>query len=203
MSDRNDMQDNQPDWEGLTSLWQDSPPVDMQKLARNARLVWWRMRIIATIEMLACIVGAGVFSYMIYDAQSVPQVVFGIFGILFSFGGGYGCLWVRRGAWGQPDGDALSLVRLQIRRAEAGVRYVMFNNWLGLVSLAIFPLAFWVLHDGTRELSAERLHDFYKLATLAFVVMAVSVVGLWPFGRRKKRELEQLREVERQLSEVD
>jgi hypothetical protein len=203
MSDRKDMNENQPDWDDLTSLWQDSPPVDMQRLAKNARLVWWRMRIITSVEMIVCLAGFGVFAYMTYDAQSLAQMVFGVFGMVFSLGGGYGCLWVRRGAWGRPEDDALSLVRLQMKRADAAVKYVKLNNWLGLAAIAIFPLAYWVIHDGTRELTPERLAYFNKMMVLAIVVMGASIVALWPYGRRKKRELEELREVERQLNEAD
>lgn len=202
MSDRkDDMNSGQPDWDDLKGLWQESPAVDLGKLARNARLVWWRMRIIAAFEMLCCIAGALVFAYMIYDAESNAQLVFGVFGVLFSLGGGYGCLWVRRNAWGAPDDNALSLVRLQINRAEAAIKYVSLNNWLGLGALAIFPLAYWVIHDGTRELTPERLDNFNKMVVVAAIVMGVSIIGLWPYGKRKKRELVELKELERQLSD--
>ena len=205
MSDRNNdhMKPGQPDWDDLKELWQESPAVDLEKLARNARRVWWRMRIIATLEILVCLAGFAVFAYMAFDMKSPAQVTFGIFGMLFSLGGGYGCLWVRRGAWGQPEDDALSLVRLQIRRADAAVKYVKLNNWLGLAAIAIFPMAYWVIHDGTRELTPERLANFNKMMLLAIAVMAASIVALWPYGRRKKRELEELRKVEAQLSESD
>ena len=204
MSDRkNDMNSGQPDWDDLKDLWQESPDIDFAKLAKNAKLVWWRMRILAAVEMMTCVAGVILFGYMVYDAQSLAQVVLGGFGVLFSLGGGYGCLWVRRGAWGQPDDDALSLVRLQIKRAKAAVKYVRLNNWLGLGSAAIFPLAYWVIHDGTRELTPDRLATFNKLVVVAALVMVVSIVSLWPYGRRKRRELEELRDVERQLSELD
>ena len=194
---------NQPDWEDLKDIWQDSPPVDMEKMARNARFVWWRMRIITFVELCICVAGAAVFAFAIYQHQTLARAIFGLFGVCFCLGGGYGCLWARRGAWGRAEGDALSLVQLQIQRARAGIRYVKINCWMVLPALGILPLSFWVMNDGTREFSVERADNFYIALAVAGAVVVASVVPLLPYYFKKKRELVELEALRRQLSEDD
>ncbi|WP_262689498.1 hypothetical protein [Kordiimonas aestuarii] len=202
MSDRKNMS-HQPEWDDLKTMWQDSTPVDMEKLARNARLVWWRMRLIALVEILFCIVGAAVFLYAIVEQQSLARVVFGVFGVCFCVGGGYACFWSRRGAWGHAEDDALSLVRLQIKRARAGIRYVKLNCWMGVASIAILPLAFWVMNDGTRNVGPDHMKEVHITLAVAGLAIIASVVALWPYYRKKKRELHELEVLEHQLSEED
>ncbi|NVJ98308.1 MAG: hypothetical protein HWE25_09155 [Alphaproteobacteria bacterium] len=143
MSNQPDM----PDWDDLQDLWQDTPEVDMSKLASHARFVWWRMRFNFAFELLAC---AGGLAFMIWDlwhAEGWIRILFDIFFILFCSGGLWAAFYVRRGAWGDPGETALSLVELQIKRAQSSIRYVQVNNWGCLAGVPIIVMTYLMVHQ--------------------------------------------------------
>ncbi|WP_417449698.1 hypothetical protein [Kordiimonas sp.] len=202
MSDRK-QEPEQPDWDDLKDIWQDSPPVDMARMARTARFVWWRMRFNFVLELLVSIAGVGVFAYLLYGVGSLPQLLLACAGMLLSFGGLYAAFRIRKNAWGEPGDTALSLVQLQIRRAQSAILYVKANNWLGIISLSMLPLAYWVLYDGTKEATEERVAHFELFLCLGFAVIVVVLLAMLPYLRRKQRELKELEQLARQLSDED
>ena len=190
-----------PDWGALQTMWQDSPHVDMTKMARSARFVWWRMRINFASEILACFIGFGFSGFLLFGHESAAQVALALFLMVFCGLGFYAAFWVRRGAWGDPGGDALSLVRLKIRQAQSGVLYFKANVWLGIMALLLLPLAYWVVFDGTVEVNEARLHRLIIVVIVSVLAIVGTPIALWPYYKRKQREIIDLEEIAKQLDE--
>jgi len=187
-----------PEWDDLQNMWQDTPAVDMAKMARSARFVWWRMRVNFAVEIIMSIFGVGVFSMRI-DFVSVPASMLGILGALYCCLTFWAAIHIRRGAWDNPDKDVLSLVRLQIRRAKSTLLYIKLNSWLGFAGILLLPLVYWVLYErfGTFD------HDKVRTVNWVFGGLVLFVIAfpliLRPFTKRKKREISKLEEIEVQL----
>ncbi len=192
-----------PNWDNLQQLWQDSPPVDMDRMAKKARFVWWRMRVNFVIELLMCSVGFVVTLYLLYRATTLATCVFAFSAWLLSSGGIYAAFRIRRGAWGHPGDTAQSLVALQIRRTKSAILYVKANYWLGLVSLAMLPLAWWTIVDEDPNIAADELLRVKYTIGAALIALIVVMVALWPYMKKKQSELEELQDIAKQLEEED
>ncbi len=191
----NDM--NGPEWDNLQKMWQDSPEIDMNKLARNAKFVWWRMRINFIIEVLACILGIVLFGLMI-DFSQLEFSLLGGFGVLFCMISLWMAVVIRKGAWGKPDDTALSLINLQIARAKSSIKYIKFNSYMGLGTLVILALGFRIIYikHGTLLPNAESDPSIYimlgVLIGLGSTAFLFPIIG-WVFIKRKRRLINELK----------
>jgi hypothetical protein len=184
----------------LKDVWQDSPDVDMGKMAKHARFVWWRMRINFAFEVVFALIGLVVLGSHV-DASSVPGSAFGIVGSLYCLGALWAAFRIRRGAWAEAGVDALSLVELQIKRAKSSILYIKLNSAFGYLGLVIIALGYWVLLDRYGSLSDERLfvvHWFFGIMTL---ILLIFPHAFKPYVRRKKEEIRRLIGVAKQLKD--
>ena len=195
-------ENGEPDWDALQSVWQDTPPVDMAKLARNARFVWWRMRANFALEVGFSLFGMFIFGRLI-DLSSLSATLFGVVGELFCIVGLWASVHIRRGVWNEAGEDALGLVRLQIKRASSELVYVRVNCWLGYASLVLMLLALWFLFDRIDALEPERLLKVRWVFGLVFAVIIIFPFATRPFVRRKKALIEKLLLVEKELEQEE
>ncbi len=202
MDNNQDLMDT-PEWDNLQELWQDSPSVDMEKMARKARFVWWRMRVNFVIELLMCGAGLIVTLYLMYRATTMATYVFAGAAGLLSVGGIYAAFRIRRGAWGEPGDTALSLIELQIRRAKSAILYVKANYWLGIVSFAMLPLAWWTITDEDPGIAPDELQRVRYIIVAALAALIMVMMVLWPYMKKKQRELIELEKIAKQLKEDD
>lgn len=200
MDNNHDMREAS-DWGELQQLWQNSPPVDTDKMARKARFVWWRMRVNFAIELLMCGAGFVVALYLLYQAHTLATYVFAFAAWLLSTGGLYAAFRIRRGAWGRPGDTAQSLVALQIRRARSAILYVKANYWLGIVSFAMLPLAWWMVVDEDPNITADELLRVKYIIGGGLAALVMVMLALWPYMKKKQSELEELQNIARQLDE--
>jgi len=187
-----------PDWDNLQQVWQDTPPVDMGKMARHARFVWWRMRINFALEIIISLTGLVVFA-LLFDPSVPSSMAFSLFGMLFCLAGMWVAVKIRTGAWGEPEDTALSLVELQIRRAKSAIRYIKFNIYLGLAAVTLIPLGFWKLYDNYDKLSVERLNLATGLFIVSFLVIVLFPFVTRPYVRKKRALIKSLHAIAEQL----
>lgn len=199
MTDRDQM----PDWDDLKDLWQQGPNLDMERMARQARFVWWRMRINFVLEILLCTIGVGFMGHFMWSDPTLARLTFGGLMTAFCVFGVWAAFWVRAGAWDSADGTALSLIRLQIERAYAGIRYVKINLWAFAVSFPVLGGGAWAVLTQEPPPSDRRI-TFLIAFCLGYLVMAF-VFWLVSRGyvKRKRREIEDLSEAEAQLKASD
>jgi len=191
-----------PDWGALQAVWQDTPPVDMAKLARNARFVWWRMRVNFAFEVGFSLFGMFIFGTLI-DFASWSATFFGLVGEAFCIAGLWASVHIRRGVWDEADGDALGLVRLQIKRANSEILYIKMNCWLGYASLFLLLLGLWFLYDRIDTLEPERLLAVRWVFGVVLAVIVIFPLATRPYVRRKKALIEKLHLVEAELEQEE
>lgn len=192
-------QQEMPEWDDLQDIWQDSPEVDMQRMARHARFVWWRMRINFVLELLVCTVGIGVLGWDLTTQSTPVGYLFDITFILFCLGGIWAAFYIRKGAWGEPDGTALSLVELQIRRARSAIRYIVMNNWGCLAGVFALGLGYWMMYDKLGTFDHEDMRGMNILAVSAGAMFVLFPVLTRPYVQKKQKQIEQLSEMADQL----
>lgn len=197
---------NMPDWDDLTDIWQQSPDVDMEKMARHARFVWWRMRINFVIEVVLCLGGMGLFGWYLVTGDAASMVggtALSVIMLIFCGLGLWASYYIRAGAWGQADGTAQSLVDLQIRRARSSVRYMLVNNWGCGVGLLTFGYIYWSLIERYGSIEAPELStvNYWLVGTiLIFLLFPFATI---PFLKRKRDEITRLEVLANQLKDDD
>lgn len=196
--------DAMPDWDDLQEMWQEqSPDLDMDKLARHARFVWWRMRFNFFSEIAACLIGISAF-ILFFDITSIATSLFAIYGSAFCLISLWGSVYIRRGAWGKPDDTALSLLKLQVARAESSIRYVKVNTYLGYGSILILFLGYWVLYEEHGYLFPDFTQEPFQLFFHGLLIgLGISALFVPIFGRsyiRKKQE--HIAELEQRIAEL-
>jgi len=189
-------------WDELQDVWQDTPPVDMEKLARNARFVWWRMRANFALEVGFSLFGMFIFGTLI-DFSSKSATLFGLVGEIFCIAGIWAAIHIRRGVWEEADGDTLRLVRLQIKRANSEILYVRVNCWLAYASLVLLVLALWFLYDRIDTIEPWRLVRGSWAFVVVLAVIVIFPLATRPFVRRKKALVENLQLVESELQQEE
>ncbi len=189
-----------PDWQQLQKVWQDTPSVDMAKLARNARFVWWRMRLNFGLEIVFSGVGFAIFASFI-DLKSLPSTVFGSIGILFSVISFWAAFYIRRGVWDAAEEGALELVRFQIKRAQSEILYIRINCWLAYAALILMAAAFWLFFDRLEILDTDRIVKFSVLMGFMVAVIFLFPFVTRPFVRRRVELIEKLKQIECQLQD--
>ncbi|NVJ70730.1 MAG: hypothetical protein HWE08_10280 [Alphaproteobacteria bacterium] len=199
MTDKNEM----PEWDDLQQLWQDSPDVDMTKLAKHARFVWWRMRLNFAVEVAMCLLGIGFFGWQAITKFAFPDVVMEAFFVVLCAAGIWGAFYIRRGAWGEPDGSALSLVELQIRRAKSAIRYIVINNWGCLAGMPVIALTYWVMYSRHGNLTYERSVTLHVLMGGMAAVFVLFPILTRPYVRKKKQQILELERLAEQLKQAD
>jgi len=192
----------EPDWDALQNVWQDTPSVDMAKLARNARFVWWRMRANFALEVAFSLIGMFVFGSLI-DFSSHSATLFGLVGAVFCVASLWASVYIRRGVWSEADEDALGLVRLQIKRAQSELLYVRVNCWSGYAALVLLLLALWFFYDRIDTVTPDRILAARWFFGLAFAAIIIFPFATRPFMRRKRELIEKLQKVEAELSEAE
>ncbi|PCI62240.1 MAG: hypothetical protein COB37_07165 [Kordiimonadales bacterium] len=190
-----------PNWDELQDVWQDTPPVDMAELARNAKFVWWRMRINFVLEVAGSLTVAAI-SMIEVDFASLSSVVFFTAFLLFGVAALWAAVHVREGAWGSAGEDAEALIDLQINRAKSTIRYIKVNNWLSVSAFLLVPLAYWNIFDGPEQFDEAQM----RVIHWAYGAVMVFVVG-FPLVTRniiksKRREIEHLGAVKAQLADA-
>jgi len=200
------MNSNMPDWDDLTDIWQQSPDVDMEKMARHARFVWWRMRINFAIEALFCAGGMAFFGWQLVTGDAgamVGGVPLFVAMFLFCGLGLWSSYFVRAGAWGRADGTAQSLVDLQIRRARSSVRYMVVNNWGCGVGLLTFGYIYWSLLERYGSVDAPEMSmvNYWLAGTILFFLMFP--FATIPFLKRKRDEIARLEALAGQLKDEE
>jgi hypothetical protein len=191
---------NLDDMSELQEMWQDTPPVDMQQLAKHERFVWWRMRVNFALEVLVAVAGLVVIGTSL-TFSSVPGVVFGFVAWLYCMGALWAAFRIRRGAWDDAGESALSLVELQIKRAQSSILYVRLNSYFGYIGLGIIALAFWVLEDKHNGLPYSEFGHVYWIFGVMAVFLVVFPFALRPYVRRKEAEVARLEGLAKQLGE--
>lgn len=197
MSDKPEM----PDWDDLQDIWRDSPATDMVAMARHARLVWWRMRVNFAIELVLCLVGMGFFGGEILKGAQGIILAFHILFFAFCAGGVWAAFHIRKGAWGEPDGTALSLVTLQIRRSRSAIRYVRINNWGCLAAIPLIALAFHYVDLKRGGLTLEKDLIVYILVGAYALLCVLFPILTRRYVRRKKALIAELEAVAEQLND--
>jgi len=191
-----------PNWDDLQGMWQDTPPVDMAKMARNAQFVWWRMRVNFVVEILMSVVGVILFGSFV-DFVSLSSTLLGLLGMFYCSLTVWAAVHIRRGAWDDHGEDTLSLVRLQIRRARSTLLYIKLNSWFGYAGIVMVPLGYWVLFDQFGTFDHERM----QIVNWVFGGLILFIFGfplaMRPIVKKKKQEIADLEEVEKQLSEEE
>ena len=190
----------EPDWGALQNVWQDTPPVDMAKLARNARFVWWRMRLNFALEIVFSVAGFYIFARLI-DLSSLSASLFGVVGMVFCIAGFWAAVHIRRGVWGEASEDALGLVRLQLKRARSEILYVRINYWLAYASIILLLLALWFLYDRIDTIEHRKIIAVSWLFAFVLAVIILFPLVTRRFIRRKKALIEKLRRVEAELEQ--
>lgn len=189
-NDMKPMNDDMPEWDDLQEMWQEqSPDIDMGKLARHAWFVWWRMRLNFIIEVIACLGGVGVFAAF-FDATSLATMLFSIFGVGFCIISLWGAVYIRRGAWGRPGDTAVSLLKLQVARAESAIRYILVNQYLSYGSIVMLALGYWVIYEehGTLIPAGEDTSLFFfhgVLIGLGIMACLFPIFGKYYIGKKK------------------
>lgn len=191
---------NNNDLADLQDVWQDTPPVDMQGMAKKARFVWWRMRINFVMEVIMSLVGLA-FLVTVIDFTSVATTSFGLVASLYCLGALWAAFHIRKGAWGGADEDALSLVQLQIKRAKSSILYVKLNTYFGYAGLIIIALGYWSIFEKLGSLKHDRLVVVHWIFGLMALVLILFPIVLRPYVRRKENEIEKLQELEQELQQ--
>ncbi|SDE37625.1 hypothetical protein [Kordiimonas lacus] len=193
---------NMPDWDDLTDIWQQSPEVDMDKMARHARFVWWRMRINFAIEVVLCLGGMALFGWHLVTGDAADKVggtALSVAMLLLCGLGLWASCFIRAGAWGQADGTAQSLVDLQIRRARSSVRYMVVNNWGCGLGLLTFIYIYWSLIEryGAIDHPELTVANYLMVGTILFFLLFPFFTI--PFLKRKRDEIARLEALAQQL----
>ncbi len=195
---------NMPDWDDLTDIWQQSPDVDMEKMARHARFVWWRMRINFAIEATLCLGGMVLFGWFLVTgeaASKVGGVALNVVMFVFCSAGLWASCFIRAGAWGRADGTAQSLVDLQIRRARSSVRYLLVNNWGCGIGLLTFGYIYWSLLERYGAVDAPEMTMVNYWVTGTVLFFALFPFATIPFLKRKRDEIARLEALANQLKD--
>lgn len=195
---------NMPDWDDLTDIWQQSPDVDMGKMARHARFVWWRMRVNFAIEAIFCMGGMAFFGWQLITGGAsamVGGVALSAAMVIFCGLGLWASYYIRAGAWGQADGTAQSLVALQIRRARSSVRYMLVNNWGCGIGLLTYSYIYWSLIERYGSFDHPDLSVVNYLMIGAMLFFLLFPFASIPFLRRKRDEIARLEALARQFEE--
>jgi len=191
-----------PNWEDLQKVWQDTPPVDMSKLARQAKFVWWRMRVNFALEIVISFIGLAIFASL-FEVGEPSSMAFSIFGIFFCIAAIWVAVKIRTGAWGEPEDTALSLVELHIERAKSAVRYIKLNIYLGFAAAALIPLGFWTLYDNYDTVSADRLNLAIGVFVVSFLAIILFPIVTRPYVRKKRALIKSLQAIAEQLRGAD
>ncbi|MFC4348458.1 hypothetical protein ACFO5Q_11415 [Kordiimonas lipolytica] len=197
---------NMPDWDDLTDIWQQSPEIDMDKMARHARFVWWRMRVNFAFEVIVCLSGMGLFGWDLLSGSAAKQVggiPLAIVLFLVCALGLWAAFYVRSGAWGQADGTAQSLIDLQIKRARSSIRYIIVNNWGCGVGILAFGFIYWSLIERYGSIDAPELDTVNYWVTGTMLFFLLFPFATIPFLKRKRDQLARLEKLACQLTEGD
>ena len=118
------------DWERWAAVWQAQPPADLQRLRRGARHKLWRMGAFVAAELLASAIAVSqVVRLMMHPGLEWRWKVWAAMMLGFVLIMQYLFLRIRHGAWRSLGNDSTEFLRLEVRRAEAGIRLAKLNAW--------------------------------------------------------------------------
>ncbi|HUQ52435.1 MAG TPA: hypothetical protein VM692_09450 [Gammaproteobacteria bacterium] len=178
-------------WQGAAA-----PPADAvvqlrQRVLRETR--WLKWSLIGPI-LVTLGVGGGMTLRALRTQQPL-DVLFAVETWIFIVVTWIGALWLARGTWRPLADTTAAFVAVSIRRRKANARAAIFALCLYVAQLVFVVLA----------LAAELPGGVARILTSSFMVV-VGWIGIpaglaliyW-FHRRRRAELERLRELERQL----
>jgi hypothetical protein len=189
-------------FEELQGLWQNHEPVDTTAIARKARMIWWRMRILYGIEFIAGIVGC-ILAVYIGFYMTPFTIVFGL--MLFSYMvlALYEGTRVRKGTWGSDDDTVEGLLKLQIRRAEGVIAYLKMNIRIGYYGLILFPMAIVILYDSDKGLFEPRFINASMVFIGVFILILLQPLLFKRPIDKKEAEIANLKEMLETLKSED
>ncbi len=195
MSEHNDDLD-------LQSLWQDTPPLDVDELLDNVRASRSRMNQVLAVELIGS-VGAllmifiyqmwGVFGDLLWPAGLMS---------LFVFAYQYWTWRWRRGLWQSVSDAPLDMLKLQQRRAKLSLRiahYYLYGTPI-FCALPILLAMYTVDENFTADISGG-LRLF--LLICAFGLLVLAMIYGWQMARRSRKDIEDLSARITELEAID
>lgn len=186
-------------WRTLQEDWQSaSPEVDLTGLKREVRRKRRQMQGLQTLEVLLALVATGFMIRMLLTVHK-PHAHLLFWALLV-------IVWasLAAGAWWRfttrkPQGmDAESLLKLIIRRARAGFRFIWLNVAGLLVIYAVALPFFWQWFSNGDAI--QRRAVVVNLVLNAGVLVITVAWGLW-YGRRQRRKIRRAQAMLRQLEQ--
>lgn len=182
------------DWERWVGVWQQQPPVDVERLRRRVFTKQRRMRLTVVLEVLVTLVGVWqTLRAAMHPGLELRWKVWAVITLGFLLAVQWLFLHARRGVWRALGSGVEDLLQLTARRATVGIRLARLNVWSMLLWIATTLLV------AAPELAPGRwLHD-PKLKLIIVLQFAINVpivlliVGacVWYIRRQRRR----LREV--------
>ena len=192
MTERNELTDWAAAWQADDPLPERTRQDVQHRVARSQR--WWRIGTLA--EAVIAVVGlAVVLSVGLRAERPVERVAMTSLAVvvLLTVAGGW---WLRRDTWRPAAESTAAWIEFLIRRATRRVQMAWFGAAILPVEIAIFVP--WILSRAERAADgrdAALLLGFTLLAGLCALLGA----GLFLLGRHARRELDQLKHLQREL----
>ena len=202
-----DKDPSKPDLEGLDEVWRvvRSVPdeLDMKKLARRARFMGWRKRLLFGFEAVACLVSIGFYLGYVTRLGGVFFPLLG--GLTAAFLAYYLYhLWrLNQLTWGRGDETAVQLVELQLRRAKASLAYMSLNKRLSYWGIPLFILAVVSLAHKKGSFLHPDMYLVYAVFGGVIVGSALVIRLCRPLFARKKAERDRLADFLKLLKEEE
>lgn len=131
-------------WDALDTLWRSQAvtPPDLVRLQREARARGWRLRAVTAFEWI-CLAFVGVFFWRSLPLGAEWRTIDGLVVGLYVFTAAF-TVWTtynRRGLSRSGELVPRALVRREIRRAEASLRFWRANAWVTSLLFAALAVA--------------------------------------------------------------
>lgn len=192
------------DWQDWSTQWQQQPVVDVECLRRRTLNKRRRMLAMVAFETVVSMIAVGQCAWLLASRHVDPRwKSFALGAMVLVAALWIVSLWLRKGTWRAAGERVTDLLRLQARRARAGIRLAQLQLWSlsvvvgGSIALAwpsLQPSA-W-MHD-----AALRRLLLVQIGANAPIVLGGVVFCLW-YIRRQRRRLARIAQLQAELGMV-
>ncbi|MCP1372534.1 hypothetical protein [Dyella lutea] len=192
------------EWSDWAAQWRTQPVVDIERLRRRTLAKRWRMLAMVVFETVTAI-GALVQTGWLFAHPGL-----GLRWKLFATGGTVLVvvmwsitLWLRRGTWRAAGSRVAELLRLDARRARAGIRLAQAQLWGFAALLVGVAVLAWPSLQPSAWMHDEALRRLLlvQIGANAPIVLGGVVFCLW-YIRRQRRRLARIAQLTAELGMV-
>ncbi len=172
----------------LQSLWQDTPPIDVDELIKSVNTSRQRMHQVLAIELIGSLGAlALVFIYQVWGVFGDVLWPAGLM-CLFVVGYQYWTWRWRHGLWQSVSDSPMDMLKLQKRRAKLSLRIAHYYLY-GTPIFCGLGLGFALL--AIDDNFTTGISGGFRLALIisAFGLMALTMIYGWQTARRSRQEI--------------